>query len=61
VPLDAIEYRRLNECRERERVIAGQSNDAALGIAVAQDGDTADTLLPRADADMYARKGISRV
>ena len=33
---------------------------ASIGIAVAQDGDTADTLLPRADADMYARKSGPR-
>ena len=33
---------------------------ASIGIAVAQDGDTADTLLPRADADMYARKSSPR-
>jgi predicted signal transduction protein with EAL and GGDEF domain len=33
---------------------------ASIGIAVAQEGDTADTLLPRADADMYARKANRR-
>jgi diguanylate cyclase (GGDEF)-like protein/PAS domain S-box-containing protein len=33
---------------------------ASIGIAVAQHGDTADTMLPRADADMYARKSSPR-
>lgn len=33
---------------------------ASIGIAVAQHGDTADTMLPRADADMYAGKSRSR-
>ena len=33
---------------------------ASIGITLAREGDTADTILPRADADMYARKSNPR-